>query len=77
MGKDLKLKNHDIKGFSASNILRMKQFYETYKDNEKLATLLREIPGRIILLSWVGQKPMKQGNFFCFFAPKTIIPNVS
>jgi len=33
----------DIKGFSASNIWRMKQFYETYKDNEKLATLLREI----------------------------------
>ena len=33
----------DIRGFSASNIWRMRQFYETYKDNEKLATLLREI----------------------------------
>jgi len=32
-----------IKGFSASNIWRMKQFYETYYDNEKLATLLREL----------------------------------
>jgi len=32
-----------IKGFSASNIWRMKQFYETYNENEKLATLLREL----------------------------------
>jgi len=32
-----------ISGFSASNIWRMKQFYETYCDNEKLVTLLREI----------------------------------
>jgi predicted nuclease of restriction endonuclease-like (RecB) superfamily len=32
-----------IKGFSASNIWRMKQFYETYYANEKLATLLREL----------------------------------
>jgi predicted nuclease of restriction endonuclease-like (RecB) superfamily len=32
-----------IKGFSPSNIWRMKQFYETYSDNEKLATLSREL----------------------------------
>ncbi|MDR2043108.1 MAG: DUF1016 N-terminal domain-containing protein [Clostridium sp.] len=32
-----------IKGFSPSNIWRMKQFYETYRDNEKLATLSREL----------------------------------
>jgi predicted nuclease of restriction endonuclease-like (RecB) superfamily len=32
-----------IRGFSASNIWRMKQFYETYRSNEKLATLLREL----------------------------------
>jgi len=33
----------DLRGFSASNIWRMKHFYETYRDNEKLAALLREI----------------------------------
>ncbi|MBC7418378.1 MAG: hypothetical protein H7325_09505 [Pedobacter sp.] len=37
----------NIKGFSAQTIWRMKQFYETYKGNEKLATLWRE-------LSWSG-----------------------
>lgn len=33
----------DLKGFSSQNIWRMKQFYECYRDNEKLSTLLREI----------------------------------
>jgi predicted nuclease of restriction endonuclease-like (RecB) superfamily len=33
----------NIVGFSSQNIWRMKQFYETYKDNEKLSTLSREI----------------------------------
>jgi predicted nuclease of restriction endonuclease-like (RecB) superfamily len=39
----------NIKGFSAQNIWRMKQFYETYRENEKLATLWRE-------LSWSHHK---------------------
>lgn len=30
-------------GFSARNLWRMKQFYEAYKDNKKLSTLLTEI----------------------------------
>lgn len=33
----------NIKGFSAQNIWRMKQFYETYSENEKLSTLSREL----------------------------------
>ena len=32
-----------VRGFSASNIWRMKQFFETYNENEKLATLSREL----------------------------------
>ena len=32
-----------IKGFSPQNIWRMKQFYETYAENEKLSTMSREI----------------------------------
>lgn len=39
------IQNHfvGIRGFSPQNIWRMKQFYETYRNNEKLSTLLREI----------------------------------
>jgi predicted nuclease of restriction endonuclease-like (RecB) superfamily len=33
----------NIKGFSAQNLWRMKQFYETYCENEKLSTLSREL----------------------------------
>jgi predicted nuclease of restriction endonuclease-like (RecB) superfamily len=33
----------NIKGFSAQNIWRMKQFYETYAENEKLSPLVREL----------------------------------
>lgn len=34
----------DIKGFSDKNLWRMKQFYETYHENEKLSSLVRELP---------------------------------
>ena len=40
----LKEKEPDLKGFSAQNLWRMKQFYETYRNHEKLSTLLRELP---------------------------------
>jgi predicted nuclease of restriction endonuclease-like (RecB) superfamily len=33
----------NMKGFSAQNLWRMKQFYETYKDDAKLAALWREL----------------------------------
>jgi len=33
-----------IKGFSDKNLWRMKQFYETYCDDEKLSSLARELP---------------------------------
>ena len=34
----------DLQGFSAPNIWRMKQFYETYGKTKKLSTALRELP---------------------------------
>ncbi len=34
----------DLKGFSASNLWRMKQFYEVYRDDAKLAPLVRVLP---------------------------------
>jgi len=43
----------DIKGFSASNIWRMCQFYNTYQGNVKLAPLVREVSwsNNLIILS--------------------------
>ena len=39
------------KVFFAQNIWRMKQFYETYRDNKKLSPLVREISWTNNLLS--------------------------
>ena len=33
-----------LKGFSDKNLWRMKQFYETYQSDDKLSSLVREIP---------------------------------
>jgi len=39
----IKLQDPTIKGFTARSIWRMKQFYETYKENEKLSPLVTQI----------------------------------
>ena len=44
-----------IKGFSPQNIWRMKQFYETYRYNQKLSALLREI-------SWTNNLQIMTGK---------------
>lgn len=54
----------DIKGFSASNIWRMRQFYETYKENEKLAPLVREISWTQNLLIMSRAKTEEAREFY-------------
>lgn len=44
LSKYIMLKNPEIKGFTSSNLWRMKQFYEVYSENEKLASLWRVLP---------------------------------
>jgi predicted nuclease of restriction endonuclease-like (RecB) superfamily len=43
LSKDLQREFPGIRGFSASNIWRMKTFYDTYKENKKLAPMVRKI----------------------------------
>ncbi|MCK5594390.1 MAG: DUF1016 domain-containing protein, partial [Candidatus Aenigmarchaeota archaeon] len=43
LSKDLQIEFSGMKGFSVSNLWRMKFFYQTYTDNLKLAPLVREI----------------------------------
>jgi predicted nuclease of restriction endonuclease-like (RecB) superfamily len=59
-----------IQGFSASNIWRMKQFYEIYSDNEKLAPLVREISwtNNLIIMSRV--KTVEARAFYLMLAAK-------
>ena len=51
-------------GFSAQNIWRMKQFYEAYKDNEKLSPLVREITWSNNLLIMAGCKTDEAKEFY-------------
>lgn len=43
LATDLQAEFPGITGFSASNLWRMRLFYETYRGNEKLAPMVREI----------------------------------
>jgi predicted nuclease of restriction endonuclease-like (RecB) superfamily len=43
LAKDLQAEFPGISGFSAANLWRMRLFYESYAENEKLAPLVREI----------------------------------
>lgn len=43
LSKEIQKEFPEVKGFSASNLWRMRSFYLTYKDIENLAPLVREI----------------------------------
>lgn len=43
LAKDLRAEFPGVSGFSSANLWRIKQFYEAYADDEKLAPLVREI----------------------------------
>jgi len=53
-----------MKGFTRPGIYRMKQFYETYKDNEIVSTLLRQISwsNNVKILS--GTNSMEEKEFY-------------
>ena len=59
-----------IQGFSASNIWRMRQFYEIYHDNEKLAPLVREISWTNNLIIMSRTKTAEAREFYLTLAVK-------
>ena len=60
----------DLKGFSASNIWRMRQFYEVYCGNEKLAPLVREISWTHNLLIMSRAKTDEAREFYLLLCSK-------
>lgn len=59
-----------IQGFSASNIWRMRQFYEIYFDDEKLAPLVREISWTNNLIIMSRAKTVEARGFYLMLAAK-------
>ncbi|WP_434581469.1 PDDEXK nuclease domain-containing protein [Sulfurimonas sp. NW15] len=66
----IKLHDPTIKGFSDKNLWRMKQFYETYKDNEKLSALLRELSWTNNLLILSHSKQPEEREFYILLSIK-------
>jgi len=60
----------ELKGFSASNLWRMKQFYETYTATPKLATLLRELSWSKHLLLLSQCKSAEEKEFYLLSATR-------
>ena len=53
-----------IKGFSDKNLWRMKQFYETYQADEKLAALARELPWTHNTIIFSRCKTIEEREFY-------------
>jgi predicted nuclease of restriction endonuclease-like (RecB) superfamily len=60
----------DLKGFSASNLWRMKQFYDVYADQPKLAALLRVLPWTHNLMILGQNKRPEEREFYLRLAVK-------
>lgn len=53
-----------LKGFSAQNLWRMKQFYETYHADEKLSPVVREIDWSKHLILMASCKSLEERQFY-------------
>ena len=60
----IKQKEPMIQGFSDKNLWRMKQFFETYKENTKLSPLVREITWTNNLLILSASKSEEEREFY-------------
>jgi predicted nuclease of restriction endonuclease-like (RecB) superfamily len=54
----------DLGGFTRSNLLRMRQFYETYRGDEKVAPLVRQLPWTHNLLILSRSKRAEEREFY-------------
>lgn len=59
-----------IKGFNRRGLYRMKQFYETYADNEKVSALLTQLSWTNHLLIMAGSKSDEEREFYMRLAVK-------
>jgi predicted nuclease of restriction endonuclease-like (RecB) superfamily len=66
----LKAKQPDLQGFSRRGLYRMKQFYETYKDVEKVSPLVTQISWSNHLHILSKTKTMEEKEFYLRLAAK-------
>ena len=64
VAKYIKETSPEIKGFNRRGLYRMKQFYETYKDDEFVSALLTQISWSNHLLILSGSKTAEERHFY-------------
>jgi len=63
-------KHPDLKGYSDKNLWRMRQFYETYRENQKLSPLVRQLSWSNHLLILSKTKSMEEREFYIILSIK-------
>jgi predicted nuclease of restriction endonuclease-like (RecB) superfamily len=53
-----------LRGFTRSNLFRMRQFYEIYRDDEKVAPLVRQLPWTHHILIFSQSKRQEEREFY-------------
>lgn len=59
-----------LRGFTRSNLLRMRQFYETYRDDEIVAPLVRQLPWSHNLVIFSQSKRPEEREFYVRLAAR-------
>jgi predicted nuclease of restriction endonuclease-like (RecB) superfamily len=54
-----------MRGFTRPNLFRMRQFYETYRDHEKVSPLVRQLPWTHNLIILGQSKLPEEREFIC------------
>lgn len=66
----LKNNHPELKGFTRSNLFRMRQFFQTYRNNEKVAPLVRQLPWTQHMLILGKCKYEEEREFYLYLAHK-------
>ncbi|MBF0386248.1 MAG: DUF1016 family protein [Candidatus Omnitrophica bacterium] len=64
----------DLKGFTRSNLFRMRQLFEAYRDDEKVAPLVRQLPWAHNLLVLSKCKLSEEREFYIRLAVRDRLP---
>ena len=70
LAEHIRRKQPNVRGYSASNLWRMMQFFQTYRDQSKLATLSRELSWSHNLLIMSRCKRDEERQFYLRLATK-------
>lgn len=71
LARYIALRHPEIKGFARPNLFRMRQFYETHRDDTKVSPLVRQLPWSHNLLILGRCRSAEEWEFYQLAMPKT------